>query len=195
MVTDPNHGFPARLAEKLSQRAPIPLTDEGARHASVAIVVAAGPAPALLFVKRLEREGDPWSGHAAFPGGFRSGLGEHPVVTAQRETQEETGLDLATAGTLLGQLDDVYPRSVHLPRVIVTPCVFSVPGQLPVHAAGEIDRALWVPVVEVFDDANRRPFSLDLPGEVREFESIHVSGLIVWGLTERILQQIVTMLQ
>jgi 8-oxo-dGTP pyrophosphatase MutT (NUDIX family) len=184
MVTD--------LRAALSRREPVTIDEVDARRAAVAVVVAAGPAPALLFVKRLERDADPWSGHAAFPGGFQSHPGETPFETAQRETEEETGLVLS-ADSRLGRLDDVYPRSVLLPKVIVTPCVFSVPTQLPVRPVGEIAEALWVPVSEVFSRSNRKPFLLTLPTGDREFESIHVGGLVIWGLTERILQQIVTL--
>ena len=194
MVTDPIGAFPSRLRAILARRTPVTLQEEGARHAAVAVVCTLDDDPALLFVRRLERVGDPWSGHAAFPGGYRSNPDEVAIATAARETEEETGLPLSTAGTVLGQLDDIYPRSVHLPRVIVTPIVFSVPGQLPVRPVGEIEEALWVPVSHVFDRTNRRPFSLTLPTGDQQFESIHVAGLVVWGLTERILQQIVNLL-
>lgn len=153
----------------------------------MAVVVTSEPDPALLFVKRRERTGDPWSGHAAFPGGYRSPGDTSPVATAERETEEETGLALARQGTRLGMLDDIYPRSVYLPKVIVTPCVFTVPGRLPVEPSVEIERALWVPAASVFDPGNRRPLQVPLPAGPMEFDSIHVSGLVIWGLTERVL--------
>jgi 8-oxo-dGTP pyrophosphatase MutT (NUDIX family) len=161
----------------------------------VAIIVTAEAEPALLLVKRQERAGDPWSGHAAFPGGFCSAVDRGVAATAERETEEETGLALASVGERLGQLDDIYPRSVHLPKVIVTPCVFAVPGRLPVAPTAEVERALWVPVSELVTSANRRPFVLELPGGRREFESIHVESLMIWGLTERIIAQLVTLIQ
>ncbi len=161
----------------------------------MAVVVSARRDPAMLFVKRLERASDPWSGHVAFPGGFRGDPRESPVATAQRETEEETGLPLGKAGTVLGVLDDVFPRSVHLPRVVVTPCVFVVPDRLPVNPTSEIELALWVPVSEVVNPANRRPFTLALPTGPVEFSSIHAGGLIIWGLTERVINQIVSLTQ
>ena len=49
----------------------------------------------ILFIKRAEKPGDPWSGHMAFPGGHLepkdADLKEH---VACRETLEEIGLDL-----------------------------------------------------------------------------------------------------
>ena len=191
MVTAETPDFLRRLRAALAERPPKTIAEEDARRASVAVVVTDDAEPAILFVKRLDRAGDPWSGHAAFPGGFQAGSGETPVRTAQREAEEETGLVLAAEGSHLGNLDDVFPRSVLLPRVVVTPCVFSVPGRLPVSAVGEIAHALWIPVREVFSRSNRHPYQLQLADGLREFDSIHVEGLVIWGLTERILQQVV----
>lgn len=162
------------------------------RRAAVAIVITREASPALLFVKRLERPGDPWSGHVAFPGGFAASDDNGLMATAAREAFEETGLDLRALGEPLGILDDVFPRSIHLPRVVVTPCAFAVAGRPPVAAGPEVLQAFWVPVAEVFDPANRRPFELHLPGESREFSSIVVAGYTIWGLTERVLSQLAT---
>ncbi len=42
----------------------------GKRVAAVAMVFAGDEsAPALCVIRRAQREGDPWSGHMAFPGG------------------------------------------------------------------------------------------------------------------------------
>jgi ADP-ribose pyrophosphatase YjhB (NUDIX family) len=177
------------LRSALNGRQPVSIAEPLARRAAVAVVITETAEPAMLFVKRLEREADPWSGHAAFPGGFRHGEAETPAATASREAEEETGLQLA--GTeLVGLLDDVYPRSVLLPPVVVTPCVFMIPSARDVRPVGEIAEALWIPVSQIFDRGNRRPYTLPLPTGSREFESIHAGGLVIWGLTERILGQI-----
>jgi len=185
----------SRLRAGLARRVAATLDDGDAQRAAVAIVVTAGPEPSLLLVKRQERAADPWSGHAAFPGGFRSPADRDAPATAERETEEETGLPLSRVGERLGQLDDVFPRSIHLPRVIVTPCVFAVPTRLPVAPTAEVERALWVPVTALVAAENRRPFVLDLPAGRREFESINVEALVIWGLTERIIQQLLNLFQ
>lgn len=159
------------------------------RHAAVAVVVTREPEPALLFVKRQERVGDPWSGHMAFPGGFQA-AGETPEETARRETEEETGLPLARIGEPLGRLDEVFPRSVYLPRVVVTPVVFTVHGRPPVEARAEVDQAVWLPASAIFAQENRQPLVLDLPAGQRTFDSITVGGFVIWGLTERVLAQL-----
>jgi 8-oxo-dGTP pyrophosphatase MutT (NUDIX family) len=50
--------------------------------------------PKLLFIKRADAVGDPWSGHMAFPGG-RYEVGDQSLLeTAVRETREETAIDI-----------------------------------------------------------------------------------------------------
>ncbi|HSB54259.1 MAG TPA: hypothetical protein VLD58_07875, partial [Gemmatimonadales bacterium] len=41
-----------------------------------------------------------------------------------------------------------------------------------------------------FDPGNRTSFRLSLPGGTRDFPAIQVRDLVIWGLTERILQQV-----
>jgi ADP-ribose pyrophosphatase YjhB (NUDIX family) len=189
-VTPVRTEFVARLTEALARRAPATLDDEQAQRAAVAVVISGDAAPAILFVKRRERPDDPWSGHVALPGGFRSAADESSAKTAERETEEETGLNLVQLGERIGALDDVYPRSVRLPKVIVTPEVFTVRGRPPVQAGAEVERAEWIEVEEVFDPANRRPLVLHLADSQLTFESIVVHSLTIWGLTERVLAQL-----
>ena len=88
------------LRAALARHVPALLEEEGASHAAVAVVVTEEPEGSILFVKRRERAGDPWSGHAAFPGGHHSGTDDSPAATAERETEEETGLALAREGRI-----------------------------------------------------------------------------------------------
>lgn len=178
-----------RLRAALERRVPATVDAVDARQAAVAIVATREAEPALLLVRRQERVGDPWSGHMAFPGGFRS-VGESAVETAQREAEEETGLPLARLGEQLGVLDEVFPRSIYLPRVVVTPVIFAVSGRPPVRACSEVDLSVWVSVEALFERRNRRPLELDLPQGRQTFDSIVVGDLVIWGLTERILTQL-----
>lgn len=158
------------------------------------MIVTAGPDPAILFVKRRVRPGDPWSGHMAFPGGFMAEAEGSSSATAIRETLEETGLDLARLGEHLGRLDDVYPRTILIPRVVVTPVVFGVPETLAVSEGAEVQEAVWLPASSVFDPHSRRPYEFRLPAGPRVFDSIVVGEYTIWGLTERVLQQILALL-
>lgn len=189
-MTISGSNFAHRLQAELLRRTPATLSDVEAQRAAVAVIVTAEAHPALLFVKRRERAGDPWSGHVAFPGGFVAPSDPSLEATAARETLEETGLVLVAGA--LGRLSDVNPRTVHLPRVIVTPVVFLVSARSPVAASPEVERALWLPVAELQDPASRGSMILDRPDGNRTFPTINAGGLVIWGLTERILSEVLT---
>jgi 8-oxo-dGTP pyrophosphatase MutT (NUDIX family) len=164
-------------------------------RAAVAVVLRPGvaDAPELLLIERAEKEGDPWSGHMAFPGGRQSPEDASPRWTAERETLEEVGLDLAPA-ELLGQLDDLEGRHAGRPTgLVISAFVYHVPEAPPLTVqAEEVQSAFWVPVSLMRDPSRqvdyrfrRGPASLTMPGiRVGEAES-HV----VWGLTYRFLEE------
>ena len=183
-----------RLRLSIQRRVPATVNDEVAQRAAVAVIVTGDPQPAILFVKRKERPGDPWSGQMAFPGGYAAPTDLSPPATAERETLEEAGLDLANAGQRLGMLDELHPRSVYLPRIIVTPCVFSLPSRVELRPGAEVDAAVWLGVSDLFAPASRRPFEVMLPTGRQGFESIVVDGFTIWGLTERVLGQLAEVL-
>ncbi len=180
----------ARVERALAGREPRRVVREGASRAAVAVVVGGAADPAIAFIRRKVRAGDPWSGQMAFPGGFRASADEPLETTASRETLEETGLDLARHGRLLGALDDLSPRTQHLPPLIVAPFAFAVPSTPPLVAGDEADDALWIPVRELVAPANRTTFTLALPGGERTFPGILVRDRVIWGLTERILSRL-----
>jgi 8-oxo-dGTP pyrophosphatase MutT (NUDIX family) len=193
------HPDVARLAASLAARpgrvAEVRPDDPPPRAAAVALVLRVEPeareaAPSLLFVKRAEWPGDPWSGHVAFPGGRREPGDATLWHTAARETHEETGLDLARVGTLLGTLDDLYPRTPVLPPILVRPHVVAVAaGALaPLALSDEVAAAFWVPLrrfgepgVETTSAVRAREHVLSVPSFVHD-------GHVIWGMTERILR-------
>jgi 8-oxo-dGTP pyrophosphatase MutT (NUDIX family) len=178
------------VAAALAAHSPIRLDDKaGVRRAAVAAVLSDEGDPALLFIRRQVRAGDPWSGQMAFPGGFRA-AGDEPVLcTARRETLEETGLDLGTS-RFLGELDDLSPRTPFLPPLVVTPHVFLVPGRAPVAPGAEADEVLWIAVRDLLDPDNQTACSVPLPTGTRDFPAIRIGSRVIWGLTERIIRQI-----
>src|SRR5512143_2692083 len=95
--------FVERLLARLPARDVRPPAD-GRKRAAVAALVRDAPAgPRVLLMKRVDREGDPWSGHISLPGGRHDKRDPDLLATAIRETHEELGIQLA--GTrLLGNL-------------------------------------------------------------------------------------------
>jgi len=146
----------------------------------------------LLFIKRAEVPHDPWSGHMAFPGGRHEPDDASLEATAVRETREELGLDL-TAGTLLGALDDLAPVSAHLPRIVVRPFVVVVPPPPPLVPSHEVAATFWEPVGRLRDPAARAEHVVTAGERSARFPAYRVGPHLVWGMTERILRQLLSL--
>ncbi len=191
MPLPPLDPFSERLRGALAGRTAVPVDRPEARRAAVALLVGSeGGAAAILFIQRQRRSGDPWSGQMALPGGFESPTDASLEATARRETAEETGIQLGSDATALGPLDDVSPRTPYLPPIVVRPFVFLVPGRPRAVPGPEVQAAVWLSVDQLFSPRYRRPFRLELPGETREFPSIVIGEYTIWGLTERVLDQL-----
>ena len=187
---DPRFGM---LREALSSYASDaddpPLGEAEILQAAVALIVRAGEHLEVLLIKRAKREGDPWSGHMALPGGRRDALDASLLDTAVRETREETGVALEERGVHLGRLEEVRPQSARLPRLSVTPHVFGVPAETSARAASaEVDAVHWVSIARLRQPETRSIVEIPLPGGARTFPCLRVADDVVWGLTYRILE-------
>ena len=101
----------------------------------------------LLFIQRARRDGDPWSGDMAFPGGRMEPGDATPRATAERETLEETGVDLTRHGRFQARLSDLITRHHSRWRpMVVTPYVYEWQGTKPVTLNHEVERVVWVPL-------------------------------------------------
>jgi 8-oxo-dGTP pyrophosphatase MutT (NUDIX family) len=166
------------------------------RLAAIALVLRPGTGPddaadpELLMIKRAEAEGDPWSGHVACPGG-RMEPGDHDLEqTAIRETWEETGVDLARDGRVLGALDDISPRTPTLPPIIVRPYVAVVKPELEIVQSSEVAEAFWVPLAALRERAAWGTAMVPIHGAgERQVAAFRHGAYTVWGLTERVLRQ------
>jgi 8-oxo-dGTP pyrophosphatase MutT (NUDIX family) len=171
-------------------------SEEGVRRAAVALIIRAGEtgAPELLFIKRSEYPADPWSGQVAFPGGREEAADPTLADTAIRETREETGIDLVRDGTMIGTLDDLRPDTVRLPAVIVRPYVVLLHRFEPLVLSDEVALAFWVPL-EAFKDAPAwRDTAVLARGVQMNRRAFHHQGQVIWGMTERILAQLLALL-
>jgi 8-oxo-dGTP pyrophosphatase MutT (NUDIX family) len=159
--------------------------------AAVAVCLRPGrAAPEALFIRRAEFEGDPWSGQVAFPGGRREPADGSLWETAVRETREETGLDLGELGTRLGRLDDVHPRTRVLPSIAITPFVVAVPRDAEARVGSEVRAVAWIPLPELARPERRGEVQLSLPSGVRVHPSIRYADYEIWGITHRIVVQL-----
>jgi 8-oxo-dGTP pyrophosphatase MutT (NUDIX family) len=189
-----DHPALRRLRDALAERPPVLAPDDGApRRAAVAVVLreTAEHTIELLLIKRSERDDDPWSGHVALPGGRRDPSDATLQDTAIRETREETGIDIARDGLVLGMLDELRPRTPSLPSIIVTPFVAVVRADVTIETSDEVATAFWVHLASLADPAVSVESEVTARGATWRVPSYQLSGHIVWGMTERILRNLV----
>lgn len=183
----------ARLADALAAtpgRELHPL--EPTKWAAIALVMRIGELgePELLLIKRAQAERDPWSGHVACPGG-RAEPGDPDLAhTAMRETLEETGIDLERDGRMLGTLDDMSPSSPVLPRMVVRPFVAVVSSRVEIVQSNEVAAAFWVPLSALRSRTSWATGEVTIRGVAREVNTFTHGEYLVWGLTERVLRQL-----
>jgi 8-oxo-dGTP pyrophosphatase MutT (NUDIX family) len=171
---------PATLAER----------DEPYKEAAVALVLresAVADDVELLLIRRAMREGDPWSGQIGLPGGRWSANDGTLERTALRETHEEVGLDVNVHGSVLGQLDELRPRTPVLPPIIVRPFVVALHSMPDLVPSGEVAEMRWVRVSELFHADARVRTSVHVRDMHLKVDAYQMGDFTVWGMTERIL--------
>jgi len=184
----------ARVARTLAERpGEIMAGDGGETRAAVALIMrlADDGEVELLMIKRAAFASDPWSGHIALPGGRQDPSDASLENTAVRETREETAVDLATSGRLLGTLDDVRPRTPRLPPVTIRPFVFVTPGDVTIATSDEVAEAFWIPLALLADPSATGEATFTERGVERTERSFQLGQRVIWGLTERILRQFI----
>jgi len=163
------------------------------REAAVAIILRQQPdAPDstdILFIKRAEKVGDPWSGHMAFPGGHREREDDGLRGAAMRETAEEIGLDLNDS-KYLGALDheQAQPRGRVL-NMLIAPHVFQITGDPIFSPNHEVAEVVWAPLNVLAANTLHSTETMPMAGRPTVFNGYRLErGHFVWGLTYRILK-------
>jgi 8-oxo-dGTP pyrophosphatase MutT (NUDIX family) len=178
----------ARLRDRLAEHHPVRDDDPTLIWAAVAVIMVPDP-DAVLLIRRAEREGDPWGGHMALPGGRRE-LGDSDLLaTAIRESREEVGITIERELSA-GALDDVVPRTPVLPPIAVRPFVFVAAYRPALTLNHEVAVAHWVSLDHLLNPATRHPVRLEVAGQGRTVQAYELEDAIVWGMTERILSNL-----
>ena len=167
------------------------LPTDSRRRAAVAVVLRdTRGEPEVLFIERARHEGDPWSGHMAFPGGRVDPGDPDARSAAERETLEEVGVRLDEAERL-GRLDDMEgQRAAGVSSLVISAFVYHVskPGELvPNH---EVQEAFWFPLAALLDPERHVEYPMRRD-DGRAFPGILVGAPdrhVVWGLTYRFLE-------
>ncbi len=194
--------FQQRLKERI-EGVPVrsPRLQAHPRHAAVAAIFRAAPEgsdgdgrpgePELLFIRRAEVEGDPWSGHVAFPGGRMDPGDRGPLDTARREVLEEVGFDILDHGRFLGELSGQLTLPQLGRQMVVHPFVaalHSVPELRPDPV--EVARALWVPWRHLEEGVGRGTMTWELNGRSLELPCRRLQGELLWGMTLRMVEDL-----
>ncbi|MFT5112252.1 MAG: 8-oxo-dGTP pyrophosphatase MutT (NUDIX family) [Parasphingorhabdus sp.] len=169
--------------------------DGGSHHASVALILEPSEhGISIFFIERAKRQGDPWSGQIAFPGGRREKQDADAQAVAERETLEEVGVQL-TSDQCLGRLDDLQGRHGGTSAGMVISCfVYSLDNQASVEINNEVQAVARLPLAHLLEERNRTSViyhqadKMKYPG-IRFGEN---DSRIVWGLTYRFLCQFFT---
>ena len=77
---------------------------------------------------------------------------------------------------------------------MVRPFLFALPHRPLVQPNQEVADHLWVEWDALTRPDSYRPFSIRLGDAIREFPAYHVAPVPIWGMTERILAPIVSLL-
>jgi 8-oxo-dGTP pyrophosphatase MutT (NUDIX family) len=186
------HPAIVRLVRSLAER-PGRAVDAGPEVRRAAILLTlrlrADGEPEVLMIKRAEAEGDPWSGHIALPGGRMEPGDADLSMTALRETWEETGVDVARDGRVLGALDDLMPRSPTLAPIVIRPFVALVRADVAIMPSHEVAAAFWVPLSVLREPTAWGTGAVQMREEERNVTVFRHGDYVVWGLTERVLRQ------
>jgi 8-oxo-dGTP pyrophosphatase MutT (NUDIX family) len=164
------------------------------RHAVVAALLreSAGGAEVLL-IRRAEHQLDPWSGHMALPGGHGDASDASLVHTAVREIAEEVGLDLVGHARLLGRLPELVAAPAQL---TIFPLVFALDaGQEPEANPNEVAEVVWATIEHLRSPRAKSSYELSVREQRHIFPAFDVRGRIVWGLTYRILGNLLSTLE
>jgi 8-oxo-dGTP pyrophosphatase MutT (NUDIX family) len=159
-------------------------------RASVAMALA-GPGDdlSICLIRRVERVGDPWSGHMALPGGRASEGDCSAQAVAEREAREEVGLDL-TGSERIAALPELPVRLGGLPTsMILAPFVYYAGPDHPrlVANSREVAEIYWVPLAHLWDPRNGVLHLVNRNGQSLVFPAIRYQDRPIWGLTLRVL--------
>lgn len=177
------------IAGRLGARKHQRYEGQATRWAAVAAVLRRGPLDTeLLLIRRAERDGDPWSGHMALPGGHRQPEDADLLATALRETREEVGLDLSQHD-LLGSLDEHAAMAQgNFTGIVIAPYVFALRRDEDLSPNHEVADMMWAPLGRMARGESDVVKELQREGRLVRFPGFGVGEHVVWGLTHRVLQ-------
>lgn len=168
-------------------RPPWDAVDPAARAAAVLVLIVPGRdgEAHVVLTERVDRGGH-HAGEVSFPGGRSEPGDATAVATALREAGEEVGLAPDEAGVRV--LGTVEPHWIPVSNHRVTPVV-AVAARRPrlVARPAEVATIVEAPVRAFLPGAPLVAVERELRGRAIRYDAYPVGGLLVWGMTARIL--------
>ena len=184
-MTTATHSWIEELRARLSDPAPARLPPAETRQAAILVPLYVDAGQLWTVLTKRTDHLQHHRGQIAFPGGARE-IGEDAWTTALRESEEELGI---APGRVLriGQLDEAWtPSGFH-----IIPCVGAVPFPLELEPnRDEIAETFAVPLLEFANPRLVEERSVVVDERQRMLRIYHVGGRQVWGLTARVLQNL-----
>lgn len=183
---------PKNIHPNLKTTATSKLVRKFSARSAVAIVISTqGGKPAALFIQRAVREGDPWSGDVAFPGGKQQQSDRNTWQTALRELYEETGI-VPTHTHPLYRLRDRLTRLHHAPLpMTISPWLFETEQRQEVTLNHESTESMWLTLA----DFKRKELQSTLEWKTRigtfTMPTIEIEGYRIWGITLSIINSMI----
>ena len=172
-------------AERLTKMLKKTSENLDANAAVVVLLKATNQEFQVLFVKRAEKTGDPWSGQTALPGGKRDTKDRDLKATVVRETLEETRINLLEGCRFLGAMEPV--RSIQKPEMQILPFVVLLEKEQAIKLNEELTEYFWTPLKELAEHKGTVKFSFG------EYPAYIIENYVIWGLTYRIMQNLLSL--
>lgn len=145
----------------------------------------------VLMIRRAEREGDPWSGQMAFPGGRLEAGDVNGLEAARRETAEEVGLHLGSQEPCIGRLSELNAVNRRFRGgLVITPYVFRLRRRVNFHPNDEVAECVWVPLEFLLDTDNRGEMTLERGGVTLRLPCYLYEERRIWGLSLQMLDEL-----
>src|SRR5210317_608203 len=188
-----------RLSKRLGSSQPKKISSQHWRDRSAVALVLDDDHlhdASILMIKRAEREGDPWSGHMAFPGGRMDRTDANGYAVAVRETEEEVGLTLGQQDQCIGRLSDINARP-HKGAfgMAVSPFVFRLQREVTFTPNYEVAEVVWVPLEFLFNTENREEMVWEYKGVKIPMPCYFYGNRRIWGLSLMMLDELMDLVE
>jgi 8-oxo-dGTP pyrophosphatase MutT (NUDIX family) len=188
-----------RLTSRLPTLDRLPIEPDRIPQAAVTLLIRElADDDELLIIRRAERNGDPWSGHLALPGG-RADRGDLDLLaTAARETLEEVGVDLlgptSSRERFIGRLPSLSPVSPGIPPIEITPLVAIAPPSAQLIINEEVRETWWLSINQLLREGRSCEHRMRHGDHNLKWPAYPSPGGPIWGITERILTHFLLLL-